>query len=323
VPEVCRNEVLLKSVFRNGSTLQWSVNGGSASGADIDEWWVHVGSGPGSKDYLDSGSLGGSQELIVDGLASDGSVLYLRLWYRQSDAAWHYTDTTFTAGTKSSAVQITSPAIGDILSGSSDTFTWDANGLPVDQWWLYVGTTQGGSQIYDSGDLGTATSADVDGIVTDRSTVYLRLWYRFNKRQWRFIDANYTAASLAVPSISAPAAGSDLTDDSVTFSWEANETKVDEWWLHLGSASDGKQYFDSGSLGTETTVQATGEIFAKGLSPIPTRSSCLLWPSQSICSRTTIRRLAAALPEFQTARLEKSINRCTALCRRGMLMSHC
>jgi len=246
-------------VLENGSLLQWSASGASTSGAGTDEWWVHVGSGPGSKDYLDSGSLGGSQELIVDGLPSDGSsILHVRLWHRKSDVAWKYSDTTFTAGTRSSAVEITSPAGGDILSGSSDTFTWDANGLPVDQWWLYVGTTEGGSQIYDSGDLGTATSADVDGIVTDRSTVHLRLWYRFNKRRWRFVDASYTAASLAAPSITVPVEGSDLSGSSAIFSWEANETTADEWWLHVGSASDGKQYFDSGSLGAETTVQATG-----------------------------------------------------------------
>lgn len=240
-------------VLDNGAALAWSANG-----ADVDEWWVHVGSGEGSKDFLDSGSLGEVQQIVVDGLPSDGSSVYVRLWYRKSGAAWSFTDTPFTAGTTASAVQITSPVSGDVLSGASDTFTWDANGLPVDQWWLYVGTTEGGRQIYDSGDLGTATSADVNGIVTDRSAIHVRLWYRFNKRQWRYVDATYTAASLAVPSITAPDPGSDISGDSVTFSWNANETSVDEWWLQLGSSAGEKDVFDSESLGTATTASVTG-----------------------------------------------------------------
>ena len=240
-------------VLENGSTLKWSANG-----ADVDEWWVSIGSEPASATYLNSGSLAGAQQLIVDGLPSDGSAIHVRLWHRQSDESWSYTDSIFTAGTTPISVQIMSPVAGDVLSGPSDTFTWDANGMPVEQWWLYVGTTEGGQQIYNSGDLGAATSADVAGIVTDRSTVYVRLWYKFNQRQWRYIDTTYTAASLAAPTITAPEPGSSISGDSVTFSWDVNETTIDESWFFLGSTVGDRQYFDSESLGTATSVQVTG-----------------------------------------------------------------
>jgi len=241
------------SVLENGSTLEWNANG-----TEVDEWWVYVGSDIGSRAYLDSGNMGEALQIVVDALPTDGSVIHVRLWYRQSDAAWQSVDTTFTAATTSAAIQITSPVEGDVLSGFADTFTWDANGVPVDQWWLYVGNTVGGRQIYNSGDLADATSAEVSGIVTDGSTVHVRLWHRFKKRTWRYIDATYTAATLSAPTITAPAAGSNISGSSVTVAWEANETQVDESWVFLGSTLGGNDYFDSESVGSAKTTLLTG-----------------------------------------------------------------
>jgi len=241
------------SILEDGATLEWSANGTQA-----DQYWVYAGWTVGSKSYFDSGDLGTAQQTIIDGLPSDETVIHVRLWFREAGAQWNFTDTTFTAASGTAPVQIASPVAGSVLSGAADTFTWDANGTPIAEWWLYLGTAPGGRQIHDSGSLGTSTSTDVSGIITDGSTVYARLWFRGESGSWRFADSTYKSATLSTPSISAPTPDSNLSGESVTFSWEANETAVDQWWLYVGSALGGNEYYDSGSLDTATTTLVTG-----------------------------------------------------------------
>ncbi len=87
-----------------------------------------------------------------------------------------------------------SPASGSVLPGTSQVFTWTGNGSGAQNYWLYVGSTAGGAQYHDSGNLGTATSRTVNGLPNDGSTVYVRLWYQLpGTGIWLFIDDQYTA----------------------------------------------------------------------------------------------------------------------------------
>jgi len=243
-----------EGLLENGSILQWSANG-----SEVDQYWVYAGSELAAADYLNTGDLGGAEQAVIYGLPATDAPIYVRLWFKLSGSnRWDFIDSTFTGSADSAMVQITSPAADDVLSGAADTFTWDANGVPVDEWWFYVGTTEGGRQIFDSGSLGTETSIDVTGIPTNGNPVHVRLWYRFNNRRWDFIDAVYTAATLNPPSISSPIPSANISGNSATFTWVANETDVAEWWLYLGSSEGGNQYYDSQSLGTALTVSATG-----------------------------------------------------------------
>ena len=90
------------------------------------------------------------------------------------------------------APAITSPSPGGTLSGATETFSWTAGGTTVNAWWINVGTSTGGVEIYDSGSLGTATSDTVNGLPTDGSTVHVRLWYS-TPTQWEFTDFTFTA----------------------------------------------------------------------------------------------------------------------------------
>jgi hypothetical protein len=56
---------------------------------------------------------------------------------------------------------------------------------------LYVGTSVGGNEIYDSGSLGSSVSATVSRLPTDGSTVWVRLWYVSDG--WQSVDFQYTA----------------------------------------------------------------------------------------------------------------------------------
>jgi len=73
--------------------LTWT-DGGTA----VAEWWVYIGTEVGAHDLLESGSLGEARSLAVDGLPTDGEVLWVRLWYRMDlESAWQYRDFAYTA----------------------------------------------------------------------------------------------------------------------------------------------------------------------------------------------------------------------------------
>src|SRR5207249_10774964 len=69
--------------------------------------------------------------------------------------------------------RILSPAPGSILPSSSVTFFWTSSDA-VGQYWLDVGTTPGGTEVY-SQSQGTRTFATVNGLPT-ATRLYARLW---------------------------------------------------------------------------------------------------------------------------------------------------
>jgi serine protease len=86
---------------------------------------------------------------------------------------------------------MTSPAPGSTLPGSSVTFAWTA-GSGVTEYWLHVGSTPGGSDLYNR-TQGSTLSGTVTGLPTDGRPLYVRLWSLIGAWQW--IDYVYTAAS--------------------------------------------------------------------------------------------------------------------------------
>ena len=89
---------------------------------------------------------------------------------------------------------VTSPAPNSILEGTSATFTWQANETNVTEWWLNVGSTEGTWDLFDTGSLGTSTSATISGFPTDGSKFWVRLWYKIASG-WKGVDYTYTAGT--------------------------------------------------------------------------------------------------------------------------------
>ena len=58
----------------------------NANGTAVSEWWLYVGTSPGARDILDSGSLGSATSMTVNNLPTDGSTVYARLFYRNGSA---------------------------------------------------------------------------------------------------------------------------------------------------------------------------------------------------------------------------------------------
>jgi murein DD-endopeptidase MepM/ murein hydrolase activator NlpD len=108
-------------------------------------------------------------------------------------AGWACTTTPSAA----SASEMTSPAPGSQLSGPNVTFRW-TGGASVSAHWLYVGTSSGAGDLYNSNQLGASqTSQSVFSLPTDGSTLYVRVWSLL-PNGWHYNDYTYTAAALAV-----------------------------------------------------------------------------------------------------------------------------
>src|SRR5206468_7553671 len=87
----------------------------------------------------------------VSGLPADGSTVYVRLW-SLIGGTWQFNDCTFTATTTVTAVssalaQLTTPTPGSTLTASTVQFQW-TGGTGVSQYWLTIGTTACGRQVY-------------------------------------------------------------------------------------------------------------------------------------------------------------------------------
>ena len=126
---------------------------------------------------FDSGALGAATSVEVTGLPTDGSTVHVTLWWK-SGGVWDSVKYSYTAATVASDPSISSPSNGATLSGATQTFSWSGNGTSVADYWVYAGSSSGGSEYFNSGALGAATSVEVTGLPTDGSTVHVELWWK-------------------------------------------------------------------------------------------------------------------------------------------------
>ena len=230
-------------------TFTWT-----AHEAGVDQWWLEVGTSAGDASIYSSGNLGSGLTATVTGIPTDGTAVFVRLWYRAIGHTWLYVDTIYQSPLD---VDI-QPAPYANLSGSSELFSWTPANDVVEDWVLEAGSFPGGTNIFSSGHLGDTFSVTVTGLPTNGSTVYVRLWYRISGL-WQYHDQVYLAASTdPAPGITDPAPGTTLSGDSATFTWTADGTTVDEWWLYVGSSLGGSDVYDSNSLGTNLSATVNG-----------------------------------------------------------------
>ncbi|HUK73868.1 MAG TPA: MBG domain-containing protein [Candidatus Bathyarchaeia archaeon] len=237
----------------NGSTVTFTWVPGSQSTA----YWLDIGSAPGGNNYEQSGNLGTATTLTVNNLPTDGSAVYVTLW-SYLNGSWTYNEYQYTAYSSASQIAtMQSPTPGSTLSGSSQLFTWNA-GTQSTAYWIDAGSTRGGNQYFQSGNLGGALQETVTGLPTDGSTVYITLWSLLNG-QWVYNEYTYTAYSVSsgAGQMTSPVPGSTLPGPTVTFNWSAGSQST-AYWLDLGSTPGGNQYFQSGNLGNVLQVTVNG-----------------------------------------------------------------
>ena len=232
-----------------GSSVSFTWTAGTGATA----YWIDAGSVAGGSQYYQSGNLGNVLTKTVTGLPTDGSAVYVTL-YSLVSGTWLSNAYTYTAYNVAGAGGvITTPAPASTLTGSSVTFNWTA-GAGASAYWLDVGSTAGGNQIYQSGNLGNVLTVTVNGLPTDGSPVYVTL-YSLIGGVWSGNAYTYTAlnASGGLAVIQSPTPSSTLSGNAATFTWSA-DTNASAYWLDIGSAPGGNQYYQSGNLGNVLTT---------------------------------------------------------------------
>ena len=233
-------------------SFQWTANE-----TPVTAWQLDVGTGPGGTDYYSSGVLSGAaRSATATGLPTAGQPVFARLSF-EADGVWDFVDAQYTAVTIGPPA-ITSPPPGSVLSGTTVTFQWTANGTLVSDWQLDVGSALGAVDLYSSAVLGAGTLSDTaNGLPTGGQPVFVRLRFTADGVP-QVADFNYTAAP-GVPTITSPAPGSVLPGATATFTWTANGTQVSDWQLDVGSSFGGADFYSSGILAAGTLSDtATG-----------------------------------------------------------------
>jgi len=161
---------------------------------------------------------------------------------------------------------ITSPAPNSTLSGSSVTFQWNA-GSASTAYELTVGSSQGGNNYYQSGNLGAATSQTVNNLPVNGAPLYVTL-FSYANGSWVYNQYTYTAfgasgGSIATLTYPTPN-GTTLTGSSVTFTWQAGTDTASAYWIDVGNAAGGNNYYQSGSLPTSTTSETVTTLPVDG-----------------------------------------------------------
>ncbi|MCP4352313.1 MAG: hypothetical protein GY795_43195, partial [Desulfobacterales bacterium] len=156
------------------------------SDAGAEQYWMWIGTaGFGSKE-LYSGDQGANTSGTIHSLPSSGETLYVRL-HSLVDGVWFFNDYTYTACTITLA-EMQSPTPGSSLGSTTETFVWSDAG--ADQYWLWIGTSPGGKDVYSDGQ-GTNISRTVANLPSAGS-VYVRLHSLVNGN-WMHNDYTYTA----------------------------------------------------------------------------------------------------------------------------------
>ncbi len=167
--------------------FNWTSNGTAVS-----DYWIYVGARLGGLEYYSSGSLGTALSHTVPSLPSDGSEVYVRLWYKNA-SGWKFSDEQYRAS--GVGPEIIDPTPGSWIDDLGDTISWTDNGTGVSEWRLTAGHNPGGRWFYDSGNLGSANS--VFALVSSPHSglsYNVRLWHRtVPERFWRHTDFYYTS----------------------------------------------------------------------------------------------------------------------------------
>jgi hypothetical protein len=222
------------------TTINWNANGSTTP------VYLWIGSTSGGNDLVNVGPLSGTSTTVT--LPTNGAAVYATLWSTVNGSLVSTTATYTEASGLAASIQ--SPSNGSILTGTSTTITWTANGstTPV---YLWVGSTSGGNDLVNVGPLpGTSTTITLPA---SGNKVYATLWSTLNSSLVS-TTASYTEASGLAASVQSPTTGSTLTGASTTFTWTANGSTTPVY-LWVGSTSGGNDLVNVGPLsGNSTTV---------------------------------------------------------------------
>ncbi len=164
-------------------------------GIPVESAWLFVGDSEGGSQYA-SRSVGAATSISVGLLPTDGSDVFARLWYK-TGGQWMFLDERYIAPSAPGLPAIVDPTPDATLTNSRVRFQWSVGEVPVESWWLYVGSTVGGSD-FSARSAGTDDNATIQSLPTGGSTIHVRLYFRV-EGWWYYIDEQYKAAVEMIP----------------------------------------------------------------------------------------------------------------------------
>ena len=205
------------------------------AGSNATAYWLNVGRTQGGYDIF-SNYVGGSLSYPINGLPTDGGPVWVRLLSLVNGSWSVFTDYRFNAVALSQPARLTSPAAGSTLNSNTATFSWSP-GSGVSSYWVNIGTTQGGYNIY-SNFVGQSLTLTVNNLPTSGGPVWLRL-HSYINGAYQFLDYQFTASFFAIPaSMVSPTPGAQLSSSTQGFNWSAG-TNVSAYWLDVGTSLGG------------------------------------------------------------------------------------
>ena len=236
-PAVMISPVSGSTLSGPSTTFTWST------GTGVSQYYLWIGTTPGGADLAQAGTTGTS---YTANLPTNGATIYVRL-YSVINGQLQFNSYTYTEYTSGPAAMI-SPAQGSTLTGPSTTFTWNAV-TGASQYYLWIGTTPGGTDLAQAGTAGTSYTANLP---VSGATIYVRLYTQING-QLQYNSYTYTEYTSAPATMISPVPGSTLTGSSTTFTWNA-VTGASQYYLWIGTTPGGTDLAQAGTSGTSYTA---------------------------------------------------------------------
>jgi uncharacterized protein (DUF486 family) len=244
----------------NSSNIQSTTTFAWNTGTNNAEYWLQVGTTVGGSNIYSASQLTGTTRTLSN---LPSGPIYVRLSSRCSGTnAWSFNDYSYTGPTACAAAQMTNPMNGASIL-STTTFTWNT-GTNNAEYWLQVGTTVGGGNIYSASQL-TGTTRTLSNLPS--GPIYVRLSSRCSgTNAWSFNDYSYTgpAASCAAAQMTNPTNGASIAA-STTFTWNTGTGNA-EYWLQVGTTVGGSNIYSGSQLtGTSRTLSnlPSGPIYVR------------------------------------------------------------
>jgi hypothetical protein len=225
--------------------------------AAAERYYLYVGSSPGAKDIVDTGEMPSSQLSFTAAYLPPGATLFARVWTRASGAWVHSGDVPFSLKGASTLASLTQPTNGAQLTGLPQTFAWSPTAA-ASKYYLYVGSSPGGKDIVDTGELEASRSSFSASYLPTGVPLYARLWSKLSGSWQHGGDVSFSLSGApSLGSLTQPTNGSQLQGLPQTFTWTP-ASAASHYYLYVGTSPGSKDVVDTGELpGSQVSFTAT------------------------------------------------------------------
>ena len=246
----------------DGSSIEFDLHEGN--GPEPARFWLYLGSTRGAQDLHNSGELVNSALLTpslkyqVDELPVDGRLIHARLWWLNNDGQWIFTDSRYIANAGQTTPYLDAPVMADTLGDGLSLYTnlfWTDPTNSALEYWIYVGTSPGSSDIYNTGSIDGHQRSERVILPQNDRRVHVRFYYRLPGAGWAFEDREF-ASSGGTRSRAYLSNPGDNFFTNGTIRWDDGLWDASAYWLQIGSERHASDIYDSGLLSPETREYA-------------------------------------------------------------------